>query len=166
MHCKFITKIFLFVPLILLSVQLCPGLAADKMVTVERVVDGDTIQVRNHSGSFRVRLWGIDTPEYRQPYSQAAKKFIIRLLGGKQVSLKIKDRDDYGRTVATVRLADGRIAAEELLKAGMAWVHIYYCKEPICNKWYAYEAQAREQKKGLWREKSPTPPWVWKHRKK
>jgi len=56
--------------------------------------------------------------------------------------LEVKDWDDYGRMVAVVTLSDKRCLNEELVKEGLAWVHIYYCKEAICNQWYGYEKKS------------------------
>jgi endonuclease YncB( thermonuclease family) len=134
--------------------------------TVVKIVDGDTIQIRHNGKSIRVRLWGIDTPEWRQPFSKVAKKYTAKLVGNTEVELEEKDWDDYGRLVALVTMADNRSLNEELLKAGLAWVHIYYCKEAICDKWYDYEKQARQSQIGLWYDKDPVPPWVWKRKKR
>jgi endonuclease YncB( thermonuclease family) len=133
---------------------------------VEKTIDGDTIQVRYKSKSLKVRLWGIDTPEYHQAYSKAAKKFTAKLVDGLAVHLQVKDWDDYGRMVAIVTLADNRCLNEELLKKGLAWVHIYYCKDTICDSWNDYEKKARQKQIGLWRDPSPVPPWVWKRKNK
>ncbi len=133
---------------------------------VEKIIDGDTIRVNYKSKSIKVRLWGIDTPEYHQGYSKVAKKFTSRLVQNTSVQLEVKDWDDYGRMVAMVTMADGRSLNEELLKNGLAWVHIYYCKEAICNKWYGYEKRARQKRIGLWQDHSPVPPWVWKRKNK
>jgi len=133
---------------------------------VEKIIDGDTIAVKYHEKRVKVRLWGIDTPEYHQAYSKVAKKYTVGLVENSIVSLQIKDWDDYGRMVALVTTADNKSLNEELLKAGLAWVHIYYCKEAICDQWYEYERQAREKRIGLWRDKSPIAPWVWKRNNK
>ncbi len=144
-----------------------PGEAGQHFkATVVKIVDGDSIQVRYEGRSIKVRLWGIDTPEWRQPFSKTAKKYTAKLVGNTEVTLKEKDWDDYGRLVALVTTADNRSLNEELLKAGLAWVHIYYCKEAICDKWYGYEQQARERRIGLWYDKDPVPPWVWKRKKR
>jgi endonuclease YncB( thermonuclease family) len=135
-----------------------------RIAKVEGIIDGDTILVSYKSRSIKVRLWGIDTPEFHQAYSKSAKKFTTQLVRDSSVYLQIKDWDDYGRMVAVVTMADNRCLNEELLKAGLAWVHIYYCTESICEKWYNYERQARQKQIGLWRDKSPTPPWVWKRK--
>jgi endonuclease YncB( thermonuclease family) len=133
---------------------------------VEKIIDGDTIQVLYASEKIKVRLWGIDTPEYHQGYSKVAKKLTSGLVRNTSITLEIMDWDKYGRMVAIVTMEDGRVLNEELLKSGLAWVHVYYCNERICNKWYGYEKLAREKRIGLWRDSSPVPPWVWKGKKK
>ncbi len=142
------------------------GKAGDHLqATVVKVVDGDTIQVRYNGRSMRVRLWGIDTPEWSQPFSQVAKKYTAKLVENTEVELEEKDWDDYGRLVAIVTTEKKQCLNEELLRAGLAWVHIYYCKEARCDSWYALERKARKKRFGLWQDTSPIPPWVWKRKK-
>jgi len=144
----------------------CSSTAAQsyKSAQVVKVIDGDSIVVNMGAEKITVRLWGIDTPEYRQPYSKAAKKETRRLLHKKTITLEVKDRDVYGRLVALVRLGNGMLVNEELIKGGYAWVHVYYCKEAICKKWKEYEQQAQQEHLGLWREMNPVAPWVWKRK--
>ncbi len=146
-------------------------LAADRqqyVANVKRIIDGDSLTVQIRSEMVKVRLWGIDTPEYFQRYSKAAKKLTSQFVRNQTVQLEVKDWDKYGRMVAIVTMADGRSLNEELLKNGLAWVHIYYCKEAICDRWYSYEKEARKKKIGLWHDRSPVPPWEWKryHKKR
>jgi len=133
---------------------------------VTKVIDGDSIVVSTETGSIQLRLWGIDTPEYRQPFSKAAKKFTQKLLQDQTVDLIVKDFDKYGRVVAMIRMTNGEYANELLIKSGFAWVHIYYCKEPICEKWRKFQTTASEKKLGLWREPNPVAPWIWKKKHK
>jgi len=135
-------------------------------VPVTKVIDGDTIVVNDGIKNIKVRLWGIDTPEYRQPYSKSAKKFTTKLLQYELVDLVIKDYDKYGRVVAMVIMKDGDSINELLVKKGYAWVHIYYCKEAICKTWKSYQREARERKAGLWREPEPLAPWIYKQKYK
>ncbi|MDL2210023.1 thermonuclease family protein [Desulfovibrio sp. OttesenSCG-928-O18] len=130
---------------------------------VLQVVDGDTVVVLNGAGKIeKVRLYGIDCPESRQAGGQEAMTFARDLLLFSSVSLSVVETDQYGRSVAVVRLQDGRLANEELVKAGHAWVYRSYCKEAICASWYAYERRAKKQSLGLWNRKNPTPPWQWR----
>lgn len=156
----------LFLSLLVLCDFSTAGSFSSEAASVEKIIDGDTIRVNYKSESIKVRLWGIDTPEYHQPFSKVAKKFTSRLVSGEQVTLQLMDWDDYGRMVAIVTLPDMRSLNEELLKNGLAWVHIYYCKRAICDKWYAYERKAQVERIGLWQDKAPVPPWVWKRRKR
>ena len=138
-----------------------------KSVKVIKIVDGDSIIVASPwFEGIKVRLWGIDTPEYRQPYSKAAAKITRKLLQHQTVDLLVKDHDDYGRVVAVVKMENGDTANELLVKSGYAWVHIYYCKEPVCRTWRALEAEARAKGVGLWQEPEPVAPWIWKRNNK
>lgn len=75
-----------------------------------------------------------------------------------QAEIKIHDRDRYGRTVARV-ICTGRDANAEQVRAGMAWVYRRYSKDPAM---IAIETAAKEAKRGLWSDPSPTPPWEWR----
>ena len=41
----------------------------------------------------------------------------------------------------------------------MAWVFRKYNKDAAL---YPIEAEAKEQKRGLWRDPAPVPPWEWR----
>ena len=135
--------------------------AGGDAVRVAQVIDGDSLKVERGGRYFQVRLWGIDAPEWQQAFSAQAKAVCRALAAGKKVSLEEKYSDAYGRTVAVVRV-DGTVLNEELVKRGMAWVHIRYCDEEVCSRWRDLEAEARRRHLGLWRDRSPTPPWRWK----
>jgi endonuclease YncB( thermonuclease family) len=128
---------------------------------VVKIIDGDTIEVRWHGEDLRMRLWGIDCPEQQQGFSRNAREFSKRSVQGRRVEVRVKTWDKYGRLVALVEV-DGSLLNEELLRAGLAWVHIYYCKEPVCREWRRLEKEARMAGRGLWQEKNPVPPWKWK----
>ncbi|MBC8207889.1 MAG: thermonuclease family protein [Desulfobulbaceae bacterium] len=133
------------------------------MAQVISIVDGDSIVVRLNGKNVEVRLWGIDTPEWQQSYAKAAKTFVRKRLSGRKVGLVAKDWDKYGRMVALVRTQDGRLINEELVRSGLAWVHVYYCRNDLrCDQWKQLEKEARQSGIGLWQEKEPLPPWQWK----
>ncbi len=142
------------------------GRGVSKSVKVIKIIDGDSLLVLDGKDQVQVRLWGIDTPEYAQPKSSAAKLFTSNMVMNQRISVEIKDWDRYGRMVAMVETKDNKYLNAELLKAGLAWVHIYYCKEPICDSWYGFEEKARKKQMGIWEEQSPTPPWQWKRENK
>jgi endonuclease YncB( thermonuclease family) len=47
-----------------------PGIAADFEGKVVSILDGDTIEVLHDKKPERIRLYGIDCPEKRQPFGQ------------------------------------------------------------------------------------------------
>ncbi len=122
---------------------------------VIKVHDGDTITVSNKHGKIKIRLAWIDCPEYRQAYGLKARTFTQKLGYRKMVTIKPVTKDHYDRLVAFVILPDKRVLNEELLKAGLAWNYKQYSK----SKRYAdLERQAREAKKGLWKQANPVSP--------
>ncbi len=124
------------------------------------VRDGDTIEVMHRGVSVRIRLFGIDTPEYKQPFGTAAKKFTSSLAFHKLVTVHPVDRDVYGRVVAEVFLPDGRSLNRELVREGMAWWYQHYAPED--RDLENLEKKARAMKKGLWTDSHPTAPWEWR----
>lgn len=129
---------------------------------VIRVSDGDTVTVLTGEGLTKVRLYGIDCPESAQKGGDEATALAGDLMFLQHVSLSVMDKDQYGRNVAVVKLPDGRLANEELVRQGHAWVYRSYCNQPICARWLALERQAKKQGLGLWRHKNPVPPWQWR----
>lgn len=81
---------------------------------------------------------------------------------GKLVDVDTVDRDRYGGTVGILRLEDGQIVNEKIIRAGFAWVYHTYCKKPVCLDWKREEDEARAAKQGLWTDKNPVPPWDWR----
>lgn len=128
------------------------------------VADGDTITVEPIKGGDRVkvRLYGIDCPETRQPYGQTAKGFIsdVALYKAVEVDVAKQGKDRYGRTVATITIKGVGILQELLLNSGLAWVYPKYCKDR--SDWYTLEAKARKAGRGLWQDKKPVSPWEWR----
>lgn len=128
---------------------------------VTKVIDGDSLLIRQGRNSYEVRLWGIDCPEYDQPYGGAARKMGTTLLRGKAVTVEAKSRDSYDRLVGVVYL--GKINVnEELVRQGAAWVYGRYCREAVCDEWRNLEERAKSARLGLWGGKQPVPPWKWR----
>ena len=152
------------VALVLLVASLLGG-GAFLRGKVVSVADGDTLTVFNAEGrTTKVRLYGIDCPESRQRGGQEAGALTRELALFSEVRLETMDTDRYGRSVAVVYLSDGRILNEELLRQGQAWLYTAYCADPRCLAWKALERTARAEKKGLWQDASPEPPWHWRER--
>lgn len=133
---------------------------------VVKVIDGDSLLVRYQGRSLRVRLWGVDTPEYDQDSARSAKQYTANLVLKGWVELEVKDWDKYGRMVALVTTEQQKCVNEELVKAGLAWVYPYFCNEPVCERWRVYQDVSRGQRAGLWAKERPIPPWQWRSKKR
>lgn len=146
---------------------------------VARVSDGDTIVIVNGQGEkFTVRFACIDSPEI--PHSQKEKTSkrlkevnqfgwglkaqtrVEKLVkeSNNRVILNITDSDRYHRKVAEVRLQNGTLIQEVLLKEGLAEVYRpYLSKCPSKDIILAAEAQAKQQKRGIWNDPDFIDPW-------
>ena len=76
------------------------------------------------------------------------------------VDVRVVDQDDYGRLIGTVYLEDNTTLNARLVGDGYAWWNRKYA--PRNDKLKALEEQARKQKKGLWKDPQPIPPWKWR----
>jgi len=154
-------KIFLaFLLLLLLSIPLF-SLAADTFTgKVVGVSDGDMIKVMREGRAVKVRLHGIDCPEKKQAYGMRAKQFTSDMAFGKEVTVRVKTTDRYGRIVGEVILPNGSSLNKELVHAGLAWWHHKFAPNDQTLK--ALEAEARTTKRGLWADKNRIPPWSWR----
>ena len=144
-----------------------------KTFTVAGVVDGDTIDIDIPDGEYdrtRIRLWGIDTPETKNPklgvmyFGPEAAEFTKKLALGKQVTVYLEEhrtRGYYGRLLAYVQLPDRRFLNEVLLTEGFAYADLRF-RHSFFNKYKQWEASARSGKKGLWEKvtREQLPEWL------
>ena len=133
--------------------------AAASAGQVIKVVDGDTIRVRTATGTERVRLIGIDTPETVKPntpvqcFGRAASAEAHRLLDGRRVRLvpDVEARDRYGRLLAYVyRTPDGLFVNAELARRGFARQMTIPPNVRFADRFGRLVAQARDAGRGLW----------------
>ncbi|MHB8809452.1 MAG: thermonuclease family protein [Desulfobulbaceae bacterium] len=133
---------------------------------VVKVLDGDSLQVRREGRLVEIRLYGIDTPEHHQAYSNKARQLTRELLYRQTVAVEEKDVDRYGRIVALVT-CQGRLVNRELVRAGLAWHYPKYCRsQPLCSELAVLEQGARTTRLGLWADPGPVAPWEWKRRQR
>jgi micrococcal nuclease len=139
-------------------------------VLVERAVDGDTLKLENNE---RVRLIGIDTPEmhesaklYRDSQKSGQDVKVIQAMGkrayiftrdlveGKRVRLEFdaEMRDKYKRLLAYVYLKDGTFVNAEIVKQGYASLMTYKPNVKYVDTFKQLYQEARENKRGLWKE--------------
>jgi endonuclease YncB( thermonuclease family) len=141
-----------------LSVLLC---------LVVAISDGDTLTARcGTPGAYRpvkVRIAAIDAPESKQAFGLKSKQHLAKLCFKQQARLQLLTKDDYGRTVANVQCA-GKDAAARQVAAGMAWVYTPYAQNHL--QLLPLQQRARSQRTGLWSQKRPQAPWMYRSRQR
>ena len=133
--------------------------AGDVTGRVVSVADGDTLTVlTSRHDQIRVRLAEIDAPEKSQAFGQRSKQSLSALCFGKEADVETVDTDRYGRTVGKVT-CNGVNANLEQVRSGNAWAYRKYLRDQGV---VAAEDEARAAGRGLWSERSPTPPWEFR----
>src|SRR5215204_938302 len=138
-----------------------PALAqSSQTVTVERVVDGDTIEVNPAVGGTQdVRLLGVDTPETVnpnepvEPYGPEASAFTKQRLEGESITLIFDQEktDQYGRVLAYVRISgQGETFNETLLRQGYAQLYVVPPNDRYEVTFRRVQDQARLERQGIW----------------
>ena len=90
---------------------------------VSKVLDGDTFTLRGESR--RIRVWGLDAPEWNHQGGSTATSTLHSLISGKQLRCAVLDVDRYGRLVAQCILPNGSDIAAEMIRSGVA---TEYCR--------------------------------------
>jgi endonuclease YncB( thermonuclease family) len=143
---------------------LCSAPSSLPVAQVERVVDGDTLRLKDGRN---VRLVGLNTPETgkkgqsAEPFAEVAKRRLQDLIAESdgQVSLGIgrQDKDRYGRTLANVYGRSGANLEAQLLSEGLGYLVAVAPNVALVDCQQAAERTAREARLGLWRD-SPVQP--------
>ncbi|MGE4439940.1 MAG: thermonuclease family protein [Desulfomicrobium sp.] len=135
------------------------ALAGQWRVTVEAVLDGDTLVL---AGGERLRLRGIDAPEVRhkgkrgQYHGQKSAERLAALVSGRALVLDEDelDTDRYGRLVGTARLTDGRIVNLLMIEQGAAFVYPHPSDkdEAMAARLLDAQVRAMSEGRGFWPE--------------
>ncbi|EBG2226453.1 hypothetical protein FHZ05_24255 [Salmonella enterica] len=127
---------------------------------VIRVLDGDTIEVLQDKKSVRIRLANIDAPEKKQAFGRWSTNQLKTLLAGQSVTVSYTQTDRYGRIIGRVFTTNGTDASRFMVQSGAAWVYERYNEDESLP---ALQREAQEQKRGLWADANPVPPWEWRN---
>jgi micrococcal nuclease len=168
-------KIALLIPLLLLLSLPTFGQPLE-LVTVVKIIDGDTLAVKYQGKEEKVRLIGMDTPEVsynrktKRDMEKSGKDLKAIIAQGKKASAYVKTlvkkgdkvglefdvqkiqpaKDGYpARLLAYVYLANGRMLNEEIVRAGYASL-MTIPPDVKYQEWFleGYR-EAREKKRGL-----------------
>jgi endonuclease YncB( thermonuclease family) len=123
-------------------------------VTVDRVIDGDTIVVNyRDGGQDRVRLIGVDTPEEGDCWADDATSWLRDRVDGRPVALEPEGprftEDRWGRVLAHVWHADQLVAAE-LVRRGHGVEYLYDVPSRHRARILDAEDKAQADRMGVW----------------
>jgi micrococcal nuclease len=129
---------------------------------VSHVTDGDSLWVRPEGGGapVEIRLLHIDAPEGCQAFGPQARAALARRLHAQSALVRTRGHDDYGRVLARVQHRGEDIGAW-MVRSGYAW-STGHRKRPGPHA--ELEAQARQARRGLWREPGAEPPRDFRRR--
>lgn len=126
---------------------------------VEAVNDGDTVTCLDADGRHvRIRLVGIDAPEFDQPGGMASRQALAAKLAGGVVRVGGDARDQHGRLLGTLFI-DDRDLNHEMVAEGWAWAFGGFVDD---DELVAAESAARRGGRGLWADPHPMSPAKWR----
>ncbi|RLN01138.1 hypothetical protein C2845_PM06G16040 [Panicum miliaceum] len=124
--------------------------AGYKIITIS----GEEILARK----YRIRMRGVDVPELKMANGNESKNALVKLIGGKRVTIYVYGQDQFGRYVGDI-YCDGVFIQEKMLKNGHVWHFKTYDKRPEFAQW---EREARASRRGLFASENPEKPWDWR----
>lgn len=145
---------------VICSGSLC---AAEIQGKVIRVLDGDTIEVLQEKKPVRIRLANIDAPEKKQAFGSWSTGQLKGLVAAQNVTVAYTETDRYGRVIGRVITKNGIEANRYMVQAGAAWVYGRYNTDKALPD---LQRSAQKQKRGLWADSQPVPPWEWRNIKR
>jgi endonuclease YncB( thermonuclease family) len=125
---------------------------------VQQVLDGDTLELVVDRQTWRVRLIGIDAPEWHQPYGPAARDFLWRMCHDRQIRVEVVGRDRFERLLGDAYLNELWVNGR-LVQAGFAWRWPYDGRRDELRD---LQREARQAARGLWADPQPVPPWEYR----
>jgi len=138
------------------------GVVAEPMEftgVVERILDGDTIEVRANGQLRAVRINWIDAPELEQKWGRESREALKQEVFGRQV--RVVPYRDENPLPSDVFLGD-LFLSEKRIKDGWAWNYAPYSN---AENLIAAEKQAKAAKRGMWRDGNLQSPWEYRKAK-
>lgn len=132
---------------------------SDGTARVEKVVDGDTLEVSVAGTTETLRLLGIDTPETHHPTRpvecfgpEATARLAELVPPGTSISLErdVEPRDRFGRLLVYVRRDDGLDVNRTMVAEGYAAVLVIEPNGSRAATLREAEQAARGSGRGLW----------------
>ena len=125
------------------------------------VPQGDTLEILHKDTVLLIQLQDVDAPEIGQPYGAQAQALMATLALGKTARVITTGTPQPGiLQKAKIALSSGLNLSHELLKAGLGWWD--RVAAPDDDSLWKLEREARIERRGLWEDADPIPPWEWR----
>jgi endonuclease YncB( thermonuclease family)/thiol-disulfide isomerase/thioredoxin len=129
---------------------------------VSAVPDGRTVVVISNGQKLTVLLQGVAAPELKQEFGDVSRQYLASLILDKAVEI------DLGELKAAQVM--GKVIYDQLdiglqvIRDGAAWYdrNDHSLTETERIVYAASEQAARGERRGLWQDGSPMPPWEWR----
>lgn len=133
------------------DISCLPAGSEREIATVNRVIDGDTIEVLMHGLLYKVRYIGIDTPEVGEPYYTEATTLNAKLVSKHTITMikDVTETDDYNRLLRYI-LVDGQFVNFELVNQGLAYSKSYPPDTSCQELFDGAQNNAASTQAGLW----------------
>ena len=134
---------------------------------VSRVIDGDSLTVWAGDLQEEVRLYGIDAPEMEQPGADEARNALWRMLGRQTFWLEPQHTDPYGRTVGIIYHQERHHRDSvnlRMVREGQAYAYTRFGGMELGI--HQAEADARQGRRGSWRDSSRGGGRPWEYRRR
>lgn len=127
---------------------------------VEKVIDGDSIKVRQEGGDevHEVQIEGTDAPELKQAYGKESAEALRKMVQDRKVRVTWTKKDNFGRQLAQVFVGEEHIN-QRMLRDGHAWHFKRYNQSKLLAE---LEEEARRARRGLWEAEHPQAPWDYR----
>lgn len=133
-----------------------------RVISVE---DGDTFSVRRPDQTVvTVSILAIDAPEFKQESFKKSKKALSDLILNKNVNVNASIKDTPDHFIGSV-FVDGQDVGLLQLEKGMAWQYQQFAIDQnakVRKQYTDAQAKAQSEGAGIWDDKKPIPPWVFR----
>lgn len=136
-----------------------PARVGDLTGRVLTVADGDTMTLEVDGERVKIRLQGIDCPEREQPFGKEAGDFVRAKTNGREVEIRSLGKDQYDRVLGEA-FVEGENLNLELIRQGLAWWYERHARNR--TDYRDAQSEARREKRGIWSDPEPTPPWQFR----
>ncbi len=140
------------------------GGGVERNCHVSSIHDGDTLRAVCEGERLKVRLYCIDAPEMAQPPWGRESRDHLRRITPREIVLRVRDTDRYGRKVGEILTSDGENLNQRMVADSQAAVYPRYCKD---GAYFRLQDEARVHRVGIWeRPGSQQTPWEYRRANK